>query len=53
VFGLLTWEAEGFAVAAGYDDSSGRYTGLAVPHQDTPPQITDSALLVRPERAIA
>jgi hypothetical protein len=53
VFGLLTWEAEGFAVAAGYDDSSGRYTGLAIPHQDTPPQITDSTLLVRPERAIA
>ena len=47
VFGLLTWEAEGFAVAAGYDDSSGRYTGLAIPHQDIPPQITDSTLLVR------
>ena len=53
VFGLLTWEAEGYAVAAGYDDSSGRYTGLAIPHQDTPPQVTDSTLLVRPERAIA
>jgi hypothetical protein len=53
VFDELTWDVEGFAVAAGYDDASGRYLGLAIPHQDTCPQITDSTLLVRPERAIA
>ncbi len=53
VFDELTWDIEGFAVAGGYDDASGRYLGLAIPHQDTPPQITDSTLLVRPDRAIA
>jgi predicted AAA+ superfamily ATPase len=53
VFGLLTWEMEGFAVATGYDSSTGRYTGLALPHEDTPPQLTDSTLLVRPDLARA
>ena len=53
VFDELTWDVEGFAVAAGYDEASGRYLGLAIPHQDTCPQITDSTLLVRPERANA
>ncbi len=42
VFGELTWDTEGFPVAAGYDEKSGRYTGLALPHQDAPPQITDA-----------
>ena len=40
VFGLLTWEMQGFAVATGYDSATGRYTGLALPHEDTPPQLT-------------
>ncbi|HEX3960596.1 MAG TPA: Swt1 family HEPN domain-containing protein [Trebonia sp.] len=53
VFGLLTWETQGFAVAAGYDSAIGRYTGLALPHEDTPPQLTDSTLLVRPDLARA
>jgi predicted AAA+ superfamily ATPase len=53
VFGLLTWEAQGFAVATGYDSATGRYTGLALPHEDTPPQLTDSTLLVRPDLARA
>jgi hypothetical protein len=51
VFGLLTWEAQGFAVATGYDAATGRYAGLALPHEDTPPQLTDSTLLVRPDLA--
>jgi hypothetical protein len=53
VFGLLTWEAQGFAVATGYDEAAGRYTGLTLPHEDTPPQLSDSTLLVRPDRARA
>jgi predicted AAA+ superfamily ATPase len=51
VFGELTWDTEGFAVATGYDEEAGRYVGLALPHQDAPPQITDATLLVAPERA--
>lgn len=53
VFGLLTWEMQGFAVATGYDAATGRYTGLALPHEDTPPQLTDLTLLVRPDLARA
>ena len=53
VFGLLTWEAQGFAVATGYDSATGRYAGLALPHEDTLPQLTDSTLLVRPDLARA
>ena len=53
VFGLLTWEMQGFAVATGYDAATGRYAGLALPHEDTPPQLTDSTLLVRPDLARA
>jgi len=53
VFGILTWEAQGFAVATGYDSANGRYIGLALPHEDTPPQLTDSTLLVRPDLARA
>ena len=32
---------------------AGRYVGLAIPQENVPPQITDSTLLVRPDRAIA
>ena len=53
VFGILTWDDDGFAVATGYDETAGRYLGLAIPHQDNPPQITDLTLLVHPEQAIA
>src|SRR6202034_2259475 len=44
---------QGFAVATGYDSTTGRYIGLALPHEDTPPQLTDSTLLVRPDLARA
>ena len=53
VFGLLTWEMQGFAVASGYDAAPGRYAGLALPHEDALPQLTDSTLLVRPDLARA
>ena len=31
VFDLLIWETQGFAVASGYDEATGRYIGLAHP----------------------
>jgi hypothetical protein len=49
----LTWEAEAFAVAAGYDQQAGRFLGLAIPHQDPIGQVTDQTLLVRPDLALA
>jgi hypothetical protein len=49
----LTWDVEGFAVASGYDVQTGRYVGLTVPHADMFGQVTDQALLVRPEVAVA
>jgi predicted AAA+ superfamily ATPase len=53
VFNELTWDIDGFAVAVGYDGATDKYTGLALPAENTPPQITDSTLLVHPERAKA
>ena len=53
VFDQMVWDQDGFAVASGYDEASGRYVGLAIPQENVPPQITDSTLLVRPDRAIA
>ena len=50
VFDSLTWEAHGFALATGYDNT-GRYAGLAIPHEDPIPQLTDITLLVQPGRA--
>lgn len=47
----ITWEHEGFALARGYDERTGDYEGLAIPHEDTFGQITDSTLLVHPRRA--
>jgi hypothetical protein len=52
VFNQAIWDHDGFAVASGYDDSSGQYLGLRIPNEDLPPQISDTALLVRPDRAI-
>jgi hypothetical protein len=53
VFDSLTWEAHDFALATGYEDNTGRYTGLAIPHEDPIPQLTDTTLLVQPDRAHA
>ncbi|WP_328789785.1 DUF499 domain-containing protein [Streptomyces sp. NBC_00273] len=47
----ITWEAEGFALAEGYDDATGTYTGLSLPMQDSFGHPTDATLLVQPERA--
>ena len=49
----LTWEAEAFAAATAYDEHTGRYLGLTIPHQDAFSQVTDQTLLVRPGLALA
>lgn len=49
----LTWELEAFAVAAGRDEATGCFLGLAIPHADVIGQVTDSTLLVRSDLALA
>lgn len=52
VLDLPTWSTEGFALAEGYDESSGDFLGLVVPMTtDTYGAITDSTLLVDPRLA--
>lgn len=44
---------QGFALATGYDEDTGKFSGLAVPVEDIDfGQITDDTLLVRPDLAI-
>lgn len=51
---LPTWQSEGFALAAGYDETVERYEGLWLPGDvPEPATLSDDWLLVRPERAIA
>jgi hypothetical protein len=45
-----TWQTEGFAVAVGVDEKSGRYLGLIAGSH--PGHLAPTALLVRPEFAI-
>ena len=47
----LLWEQEGFALADGYDEASGKYRALVLPTDDVTVAVTDSTLIVRPERA--
>ncbi|MGW7293155.1 DUF499 domain-containing protein [Streptomyces xiamenensis] len=50
---MFDWEEEGFALATGYDEAAERYQGLVLPGGDaTFGQITDTTLLVRPDRAL-
>jgi predicted AAA+ superfamily ATPase len=53
IFDELTWNTNGFAVASGFDEETGTYLGLCIPMEDVPPSLTDSALLVHPDRALA
>ena len=53
VLGEITWESEGFALATGYDEATGVYTGLAIPHRDGFGQVTDATLVVQPAVALA
>ena len=49
----LLWEQEGFALADGYDEASGKYRGLVLPTDGLAAAVTDATLVVRPERATA
>jgi hypothetical protein len=48
----ITWEQDGFALAAHRDEASGEFDGLAIPHHDSFGLITDAVLLVRPDIAL-
>ena len=49
----LLWEQEGFALADGYDEASAKYRALVLPTDGVAVAVTDSTLIVRPERAKA
>src|SRR4051795_9974714 len=49
----LLWEEEGFGLADGYDESTGKYRGLVLPTDSITASVTDATLIVRPERAKA
>jgi hypothetical protein len=49
----LLWEQEGFALADGYDEASGKYRGLVLPTDLVTIHVTDATLIVRPEGAKA
>jgi hypothetical protein len=49
----LLWEQEGFALADGYDEATGKYRGLVLPTDGAMVAITDATLIVTPERANA
>jgi hypothetical protein len=49
----LLWEQEGFALADGYDTEATKYRGLVLPTDGLNVAITDTTLIVRPERATA
>ncbi len=44
---------EGFALADGYDETSGKYRALLLPSDGMTVTVTDATLVVRPERAKA
>jgi hypothetical protein len=48
----LLWEQEGFALADGYDEATGKYRALVLPTDGVIVGVTDATLIVRPERAI-
>lgn len=53
VLHLWNWEEEGFALATGCDEDTGRYQGLVLPGgNSTFGQIIDTTLLVRPDKAL-
>jgi predicted AAA+ superfamily ATPase len=46
------WQQDGFALATGYDETTGRYEGLAFHGYGSFGAITDATLLVKPTRAL-
>src|SRR3954447_1891380 len=49
----LLWEQEGFALADGFDEATGKYRALVLPTDDGSIALTDATLVVTPERATA
>ena len=49
----LLWEQEGFALADGYDDASGKFRALVLPTDGMAVTVSDATLIVQPERAKA
>jgi hypothetical protein len=50
----MLWQSEGFALAQGYDEVTGRYRALELPSDEAQTIVIDGeTLLVRPERALA
>ena len=49
----LLWEQEGFALADGYDEATGKYRALVIPSDGINVAITDTTLVVQPGRATA
>ena len=49
----LLWEQEGFALADGYDEASGRYRGLVLPTDQVEVVVTDATIIVPPSKAQA
>ncbi|MFB8198370.1 DUF499 domain-containing protein [Kitasatospora purpeofusca] len=53
VLHMIDWEKEGFALATGHDQATGRYSGLVLPGGNAHfGQITDTTLLVRMDLAL-
>jgi predicted AAA+ superfamily ATPase len=48
----LHWEQQGFALADGFDEATGRYQGLVLPREDGQ-HPTNRTLIVKPELAVA
>jgi predicted AAA+ superfamily ATPase len=49
----IAWTQQGFALADGYDASTGDFAGLVVPLEDAPHAVTDDTYLVAPHVANA
>lgn len=53
VYSDTTWSTNGFAFADGWDAAKSEYIGLHLPTDDATPALPDSALVVKPEVALA
>jgi hypothetical protein len=49
----LLWQSESFALADGYDEATGRYSGLWLPGDTGRAPVTDATLIVKPALAEA
>ncbi|WP_040525708.1 DUF499 domain-containing protein [Gordonia effusa] len=53
VYNDTAWSTNGFAFADAYDESTGHYVGLVLPGASENPYLVDSALIVKPDVALA